>query len=618
VLGVALFGDALASAIRPQQSPGGLFIDAPAQLARDRFADQTDMRSRVVTINQAVLRDARAADARVGPPTLLINLFDDVSFTAVRDRIETTAHGFTWIGHIPGVDFSTVTLATTSGMMAGSIIMPGAVYAIRNAGGVLHEISQIDQSKFLQEAEPIAVSIPGRDWPPVAASPLTSADDGSQIDVMVLYTAAAESAAGGPVGIETRITLGIGETNASYLNSGVTQRLRLVHTDKVTYTERNDLEQDLYTLSNFSGSTTLGDTAASLRNTYGADLVMLLTSPPSPNYCGIAYVMDTVSTGFEAFGFSVVDQSCISPSGVFAHELGHNMGARHDWYVDAGITPYTYAHGYVNTAGRWRTIMAYNDVCAVQSLDCTRLLYWSNPGVSYNSAPMGIAGGTRSDCPSGDAANVGCDADDHRTLSNTALTVANFRTAVSAPVITTVAGTGVLGFGGDGGPATSAQLANPSGVAVDAAGNLYIADLDNRRIRQLEAETGLVTTAAGNGGSGSAGDGGAATAAELSGPGGVAVDGAGNLYIADYLSHRIRKVTAATGLITTVAGTGTPGAGGDSGAATAAQLDSPTGVALDGAGNLYILQLQHPKGLGGDRRDHDGCGTNRIAGIRRR
>ena len=103
------------------------------------------------------------------------------------------------------------------------------------------------------------------------------------------------------------------------------------------------------------------------------------------------------------------------------------MGARHDWYVDNATTPHTYAHGYVNTAARWRTLMAYNDLCTVQSLNCTRLLYWSNPGVTYGGAPMGIPGGTKSDCPKGNLVNVSCDADDHRTLNDTAATVAAFR-----------------------------------------------------------------------------------------------------------------------------------------------------------------------------------------------
>jgi sugar lactone lactonase YvrE len=154
--------------------------------------------------------------------------------------------------------------------------------------------------------------------------------------------------------------------------------------------------------------------------------------------------------------------------------------------------------------------------------------------------------------------------------------------------ITTVAGGGT---GGDGGPAVTALLAQPSSVAVDAAGNFYIADTDAQRIRKVTAATGLISTVAGTGVAGSGGDGGPATAATLNSPVGVAVDGAGNLYVAEYFGHRIRKVNSATGAISTYAGNGTAAFGGDGGTATAASLNSPWGVSVDVAGNLYIADF---------------------------
>jgi len=158
-------------------------------------------------------------------------------------------------------------------------------------------------------------------------------------------------------------------------------------------------------------------------------------------------------------------------------------------------------------------------------------------------------------------------------------------------LINTVAGSGYAGFGGDGGSATSftVKLNAPRGLAVDASGNLYIADTGNNRVRRVDHSTPhVITTYAGNGIAGFAGDGGAAGSAEVSGPRGLAVNAVGDLFIGDSGNNRVRKVDHTSLNISTVAGTGVPGASGDGGAAIAAQLHFPFGLAFDGAGNLYI------------------------------
>ena len=161
-----------------------------------------------------------------------------------------------------------------------------------------------------------------------------------------------------------------------------------------------------------------------------------------------------------------------------------------------------------------------------------------------------------------------------------------FAVTAQAQNIYTVAGNDTAGYSGDGGAATSAKLYNPIGVAVDASGNLFIADFYNNRIRKVST-SGVITTVAGNGTSGYSGDGGAATSAELNYPISVAVDGSDNLYIVDYNNTVIRKV-ATNGTISTVAGNGITGYSGDGGAATSAELNGLIGVAVDGGGNLYI------------------------------
>jgi trimeric autotransporter adhesin len=164
------------------------------------------------------------------------------------------------------------------------------------------------------------------------------------------------------------------------------------------------------------------------------------------------------------------------------------------------------------------------------------------------------------------------------------------RKASPSGIITTVAGTGYFGFSGDGGLATSAELFYPEGIAVDSSGNLFIADSGNHCIRKVSA-SGIITTVAGTGSLGYSGDGGSATAAKLNGPYGVAVDSAGNLFIADTFNERIRKVSS--GIISTVAGTGSSGYSGDGGQATSAQLSGPYGVAVDSAGNLFIVDTNN-------------------------
>lgn len=156
-------------------------------------------------------------------------------------------------------------------------------------------------------------------------------------------------------------------------------------------------------------------------------------------------------------------------------------------------------------------------------------------------------------------------------------------------VITTIGGTGVAGYSGDGGPAIEARFDTPHGIAADPAGNVYVADPPNQRIRRIDAATGIVTTVAGNGTSGFSGDGGPATAAQLRYPKGVEVSPDGSLYIADNNNHRVRRVDSATGVITTVAGSGTRGFGGDGGPATAARLDEPRNIAFDAQARLYIV-----------------------------
>jgi sugar lactone lactonase YvrE len=200
------------------------------------------------------------------------------------------------------------------------------------------------------------------------------------------------------------------------------------------------------------------------------------------------------------------------------------------------------------------------------------------PGAALNS-PIGSPGALATDLSS----NVYFIADD-----------CVFKVDLSGN-LTLIAGNSRVGFSGDGAAANQAQLYNPGGLAVDNQGNIYIADSGNNRIRKVTPSNGLISTIAGQPTAGYSGDTNAATSAQLNNPQGLAVDSSGNLYIADAGNHAIRKITVATGVITTIAGTGFAGTSVDGQTATSAQLNNPLAVGIDSLGNVYIADSNNHK-----------------------
>jgi hypothetical protein len=405
-------------------APPALFSKPSGTTMPDRAVarDAQVVRARTVLINTTLLTEAadQTAGFFPGGQGILFNLFDETSVVVIPTRIERFERGIVWVGRFRDNPQAQVILVISGDVVSGNITLPGARYHLRYVGNGLHETQEIDERLF-------PVDEPDTPVPPAttASAPepkATKADDGSTIDVMVAYTATTRSAAGGTTAIQNLIDLAIAETNQSYANSGIIQRLRLVHSVEVAYTETGNIGTDLDRVTNTDGYI---DNVHTLRDTYGADLVSLWVENGG-GYCGVGWFMSTVSTAFAPNGYNVVARSCATGYYSFGHELGHNMGARHDTYVDTGTTPYTYAHGYTRPSAPspWRTIMAYNNACSAVGKNCTRIQYWSNPGVSYGGIPMGDAG-----------------ADNQQTLDNTRVTVANFRataaTVPGAPIIGT-------------------------------------------------------------------------------------------------------------------------------------------------------------------------------------
>jgi hypothetical protein len=369
----------------------------------------------------------------------VLDLFDDVALTLVLDRAENMSpDGSTiaWFGRIEEVSGSSAILVTAEGVMVGNITLPGqAFYQIRFREGGVHVIREIDPGKYGREMEPKPQVIPPGAVEQDSSAMLgnrSSADDasfdaqsydesGSTIDVMVVYTPAARSANGGTLGMNTLIDLAVTETNTGYGNSGVVQRINLVHRQEVSYTESTPpnsqstivFDDGLDDLEGTSDGEI--DNVHTLRNDYAADIVSLFVHDPVTNWCGKGNIMYTESHSFENQAFNVVDWDCATGYYSFAHEMAHNQGGKHDRPHDNADGVFSYSHGYQDPEEDFRTIMSYD--CPG---DCDRVNYWSNPDIDYvvggtNYGPMGIV------YTSSDSADM------RRSHNNTRDTVANWR-----------------------------------------------------------------------------------------------------------------------------------------------------------------------------------------------
>ena len=372
---------------------------APAQVTRGSSASGGSvLRRRTTRADLTVLTapDDRTALSNRYATSLDLNLFADARFVAQVERVEDLGQGrYAWIGSLVGVPEGRAIFAVVDDVLSGSVTSVDAAYEIRWQPGGVYEIEQIDRASFRRESEPL---IPGS--AELQANDTPATDDGSTIDLMVAYTAAARAGAGGTSAINSLIALGVAETNQAW-SYFMGTRLRLVDTFETTYVETGVSGTDL---PNIRASSSV----ASRRNAVGADLVMLLVDSLS-DACGIAYLMTGVSTAFSGNAFSVVDRHCVSPNYSFAHELGHNQGSNHAPEDGATSGAYGYSFGYKNATAGFRTIMAYD--C---SPSCRRLLSFSSPGIAFNGSALGTGS-----------------QDNARSVANTAFTVANFRQAAS-------------------------------------------------------------------------------------------------------------------------------------------------------------------------------------------
>lgn len=446
MLALAIISPALATPWAAAAQPdvrGSLFSEAIAPSGVQPVIDETVLRSRPINVRRDLLDDATPGTA------VAIDFFDDASFVAVFERHVVRAEDrYTWIGSVwdnldqigrePDTGAWFIMTVQHDVMVGNFWTADGRSFEVRPAGEGLnvyfaHETLQAMyppcetcaehaiaagalRHRGAAERSGLATSMNADanasdregDQPTPISSGWCDPDDGSMIDVMVLYTPAARNWAGGTSAIEALAHAAIDAANNAYNNSQINTQVRLVYLGETNYTESGSFGTDLSRLRAVNDGHM--DEAHPLRNQYGADLVALLNN--TSGSCGIAYLMTNLSTGFASNAFSVTRASCAVGNLTFAHELGHNMGSHHD-RDNAGnaLFPYSYGHRWTTTGGSLRrSVMAY--------APGTRVPHFSNPDVLNGGVPTGIA------YPHPQSA------DNALSINNASWTVANFREGI--------------------------------------------------------------------------------------------------------------------------------------------------------------------------------------------
>jgi len=390
--------DVTARAEQRPHSQRALFEPVDADTARrlPSFRNRPMVvRERFAHVDLARLRSA--PDQRDGAGAMAplpFDLFDDAEFEVVLDREDehaAIAGGRVWLGHVAGIEDSSVTLALQDDATHALVQLPsGERYEISYAGDDVHRIVELDPTAFPPEQLPSEAALPpepdtGAEAMPPAAGAETAAGN-TIVDLMVVYTAAARDAAGGQAAIESRIQQAVALANEAYANSLVPITHQLVHQQLVDYTEASS--SAFHTALNDITGTTDGylDEIHALRNQYGADVVSLLIDDWS--YCGLGWIVNPASSWSNNYGFNVNLWYCVGTTRTLHHEIGHNQGLAHD--VDnasaSGAFPYSYG---LQVDTHFHTVMAYDSRygCATP---CPAINYFSNPLVSYQGTPTGV------------------------------------------------------------------------------------------------------------------------------------------------------------------------------------------------------------------------------------
>ena len=369
--------------------------------------------------------------------SLELNLFDDVRLRAIRVRSTPTSSGYALAGDLDGVPFGSVTLVVNGDVLAGTVRTSSAIYTIGTAADGSAVVRELDAAALPPPGEPLTpppapqgADSKGGSAPSMTGSAgATSNDELSFIDVLIVYTSSVVEAAGGRPQAEAMADLSIAEANQALADSGVQMRFFLTRAMEVDYFETGIASVDLERLQAPDDGHL--DEVHEWRDATGADVVHLFVA--ATDTCGLAYVV-APKPGAAAVTFALDSYHCPY---TLAHEIGHNLGLRHDRYADPSTPSEEYAHGYVNQAAlhadaeparRWRTIMAFSHQCSDLALSCPHLLRYSNPDLTYMGDALGVAPGTAEAGPGGPA-------DARRFLNEGRMIASEYRPAVSDLIV---------------------------------------------------------------------------------------------------------------------------------------------------------------------------------------
>jgi Metallo-peptidase family M12 len=392
-----------AATARQPEAPG-LLSPAPEPTGTVTAAAPGTVRSRWVTLDEDLL--PRSGSGSDSDREIHVNAFADADFTGVVEKVTARKRSTSWSGTVASPDETGDVGGSFFAVRVGQtyllhVATAEGTFQVSQEAGDTYRVSEIAAPVVTGDdavEPPRTGSTTSRPQPP-GSTPPGAADrapadwgrtDSGTTDVLVVYTAAAQAAAGGQPQMAAQIQLGIDQANTAYANSGASTSLRLIGTAPTPTIEAGgNLQSDLSRLQTAGDG--YYDEVHATREAVHADLVSLWISgdPRASGTCGLGYLGGYSGTFRQEFGFTAMYlQQCATANLTFAHEIGHNQGADHD--LSAGFPPQTpvpYAHGYVDAAGGFITVMAYQTACST----CVRVPYFSNPAVLYNGRPTGDA-----------------------------------------------------------------------------------------------------------------------------------------------------------------------------------------------------------------------------------